>query len=478
MLFNSIDFLIFFPIVALLYFLLPHKLRWALLLAASCLFYMAFEPRYILLCVYIIGLDYCTGLLLSRTEGRKKTTILIISLILSFLPLFFYKYFNFFSETAARIGTFFGLSYGPKVLDLLLPVGISFLTFQSFGYCFDVYRGGQAPERRPHIFALFVMFFPQLVAGPIERSANLLAQFDEVHRFDSKNLTVGLRHMLWGMFKKMVVADQLALVVNAVYNNPASHGGGTYLLATVFFAFQIYCDFSGYSDIAIGAARILGFRLMENFRRPYFSLSVPEFWRRWHISLSSWFRDYLYFPMGGSRCKPARRDLNLLVTFGVSGLWHGAGFTFIIWGLLNGIYQVIGLHTKKLRDRLWQLLHLDRFTGLRRAAAMLCTFVLICVSWVFFRANSMTDAMTILSGICTDPLGGLRSTGLTTEILIGFFAIAALLFADISIDRETPFRRIFTRRPIIRWAVYLLLCIMILGLGVSANESQFIYFQF
>ena len=284
--------------------------------------------------------------------------------------------------------------------------------------------------------------------------------------------------MLWGMFKKMVVADQLALVVNAVYNNTSAHRGGAYLLATVFFAFQIYCDFSGYSDIAIGAARILGFRLMENFRRPYFSLSVQEFWRRWHVSLSSWFRDYLYFPMGGSRCKPARRDLNLLVTFGVSGLWHGAGFTFIIWGLLNGIYQIIGMHTKKLRDGLWRFLHLDRFTSLRRAASMLCTFVLICISWIFFRANSFGDALMIIRGICASPIDGLLSTGLTTEIVIGLFSIAILLFADICIDRETPFGRSFCRRPALRWAVYLLLCIMILGLGVSANESQFIYFQF
>lgn len=475
MLFNSLDFLIFFPIVSLLYFALPHKARWALLLAASCWFYMAFEPKYILLCIYIIGLDYFTGLLLARLTGRKKTAVLVLSLILSFLPLFFYKYFDFFSLSAARFGEFFGLSYSPKLLNLMLPVGISFLTFQSFGYCFDVYRGNQAPERRPHIFALFVMFFPQLVAGPIERSGNLLAQFDEVHRFDGENLSFGLRRMLWGMFKKMVVADQLAMVVNAVYNNPTAHGGGAFLLATVFFAFQIYCDFSGYSDIAIGAARILGFRLMENFRTPYFSLSVPEFWRRWHISLSSWFRDYLYFPMGGSRCKPARRDLNLLVTFGVSGLWHGAGFNFVIWGLLNGIYQVIGLHTKKLRDRLWQL---SRLSFLRPALALISTFCLICITWVFFRANSLSDALYILKGMALSPIDGILSTGKLSETAIGLFAVFVLLAVDFLSTRENALRRAFERHAALRWAAYLLLCILILGLGVSANEAQFIYFQF
>lgn len=268
MLFNSIEFLLFFPAVCILYFLLPHKFRWALLLVASCIFYMAFIPRYIFLCGIILLIDYFSGLLLEKASGKAKTFILICSLILSFLPLFIYKYFNFFNSSLARVAAFFNLQYPDTVLQLVLPIGLSFLTFQSFGYCFDVYFGHQKAERRFHIFALFVMFFPQLVAGPIERSGNLLAQFDEVHHFDFARLNSGLRRMLWGFFKKMVVADNLELIVNPIYGDPAKYPGLPLIIATLAFAVQIYCDFSGYSDIAVGAARILGFRLMENFDRP------------------------------------------------------------------------------------------------------------------------------------------------------------------------------------------------------------------
>ncbi len=485
MLFNSIEFLLFFPAVCVLYYALPHRARWILLLGASCLFYMAFEPKYILLCAYVILLDYASGLLIHRANGKMRTALLAASLLLSFAPLFVYKYFDFAAVSAARAAAFFRLSYTPKLLNLLLPIGISFLTFQSFGYCIEVYRGKQKPERRLHYFALFVMFFPQLVAGPIERVQNLLPQFDEVHVFSPANLSHGLRRMMFGLFKKMAVADQLSVIVNAVYGNPDGYGSLWKLIATLCFAFQIYCDFSGYSDIAIGAARVLGFRLMENFDHPYLSASVPEFWRRWHISLSGWFRDYVYFPLGGSRCSALRRDFNLLVTFLISGLWHGAGFTFILWGGLNGIYQVISHHTRALRDKLFGRLP----NVLRRAVGVLFTFCLITLTWVFFRAGSISEAFHILRGMIPPSfsaealIGGRSFTGesklyILEHLLCGGVALAVMIGSELCSVHRNKIYSFYQSHAAFRTACDVALCILILGLGVSIDAAQFIYFQF
>ena len=334
MLFNSFQFLLFFPTVTLLYFLLPHRLRWQLLLFASCLFYMAFIPWYIVILIITILIDYFAGLWLDRPDlaPAQRKTVLTISIVSTCLVLFVFKYFNFFNTNFTAIASFFRWNYPIGALKIILPIGLSFHTFQSLSYVVEVYRGNQKAERHFGIYALYVMFYPQLVAGPIERPQNLLHQFYAEHCFDYRRVTDGLKLMLWGMFKKVVIADRLAIAVNQVYGNPHDYTGVPLIVATVFFAFQIYCDFSGYSDIAIGAAQVMGFRLMDNFNRPYFSKSIAEFWKRWHISLSTWFRDYLYIPLGGSRTKTWRWQFNLFITFLASGFWHGANWTYIIWG--------------------------------------------------------------------------------------------------------------------------------------------------
>ncbi|NLF80287.1 MAG: MBOAT family protein, partial [Clostridia bacterium] len=400
MLFNSLNFLIFFPTVTLLYFLLPYKLRWLLLLIASCVFYMAFIPKYILILAFTITMDYVLGLLLEKNRGNKK--YLLLSLISNIGVLFVFKYFNFFNSSIADIAAFFNWNYSYAALSLILPIGLSFHTFQSLSYVIEVYRGNQQAERNFGIFALYVMFYPQLVAGPIERPQNLLHQFYERHRFELPRVSEGLRMMLWGLFKKVVIADRLAILVNPIYNDPDGHGGFAFLVATVFFAFQIYCDFSGYSDIARGAAKVMGFRLMLNFDRPYFSRSIAEFWKRWHISLSSWFRDYVYIPLGGNRVKRSRWHMNLLITFLLSGLWHGANWTFVIWGGLNGAYLVLSLLSQNLRHKLVHAFALDRLPRLHRLLQVAITFGLICLAWVFFRANSFADALYMIRAMCCD----------------------------------------------------------------------------
>ncbi len=301
MLFNSLEFVIFFPVVTLLYFLLPHRFRWLHLLAASCVFYMFFIPAYILILAFTIVIDYFAGILIENARGKSRKIFLATSLAANIGVLFVFKYYNFFSENLAQIASLLNVEYALPALSILLPVGLSFHTFQAMSYTIEVYRGNQKAERHFGIYALYVMFYPQLVAGPIERPQSLIHQFYERHDFDSNRVSNGLKLMLWGLFKKIVVADNLAVFVDAVYNQPRAWDGVNLIIATIFFAFQIYCDFSGYSDIAIGAAEVMGFKLMTNFNRPYHSKSISEFWKRWHISLSTWFRDYLYIPLGGNR---------------------------------------------------------------------------------------------------------------------------------------------------------------------------------
>ena len=333
MLFNSFAFLIFFPLVCLLYFVLPYKYRWIFLLIASYYFYMNWQPVYAVLIFASTVITYYAGVKIDKTENKKtRKGYLIASLLINFGILFIFKYYSFINNSVFDALDYFGIRWPIPNFDILLPVGISFYTFQAVGYTIDVYRGQLKAEKNFGIYALFVSFFPQLVASPIERASNLLPQFREKFGFNSSRAISGLRQMLWGYFMKVVVADRMAMYVNAAYNNVGPHNGTTLLVTTLLFVVQIYCDFGGYSNIAIGAARIMGFTLMENFKRPYFAISVGDFWKRWHISLSAWFRDYVYIPLGGNRVRPLRHLLNLFITFLVSGLWHGARWTFVAWG--------------------------------------------------------------------------------------------------------------------------------------------------
>lgn len=489
MLFNSFHFLLFFPLVTTLYFTLPHRWRWFMLLMASCYFYMVFRPVYILILAFTILIDYYAGIWIGDAEGKRRKLYLLISIAANVGVLAFFKYYNFLNDTLTGLFGAAGTVNPIPALDILLPIGLSFHTFQSLSYTIEVYRRKQEPERHFGLFALYVMFYPQLVAGPIERPQNLLHQFREYHRFDYERLYAGLRLMCWGLFKKVVVADRLAPFVNVVYQDPTQFPGVSLLIATFFFAFQIYCDFSGYSDIAIGAAQVMGFDLMKNFRQPYFSASVGEFWRRWHISLSTWFKDYLYIPLGGSRVALPRQYLNLLITFLVSGLWHGANWTYVIWGGLNGIYLVaeqIVEQRSGLLDRIpaW-------FRSPYRLVRTGVTFALICVSWIFFRATHVDQAFYILRHL-GDGLGDLPANlrnlsfvrnyvlmGLDkNEFLIGIAAIAFLLGVEYAQKNGHVGETIVRQPAVVRWAVYYAAVAAVVFLGAFNSAQEFIYFQF
>ncbi len=489
MLFNSVQFLIFFPVVTLLYFVSPQKFRWIILLSASCYFYMAFIPEYILILVVTIVIDYIAGIYIEKSEGAKKRKFLIMSIISLCMVLFVFKYFNFFNHTFAALSKELYINYPIEDIGLILPIGLSFHTFQSLSYVIEVYRGRQKAERNFGIYSLYVMFYPQLVAGPIERPQNLLHQFYERHSFDYKRVTDGLKLMAWGMFKKVVIADRLAVFVNQVYDNPHNYEGISLVIATVFFAFQIYCDFSGYSDIAIGAANVMGFRLMQNFNRPYFAKSISEFWKRWHISLSTWFRDYLYIPLGGNRVKIPRWYFNLFITFLVSGLWHGANWTFVIWGALHGIYLITGIVTKDFREKFVKLSGLFRLRFLHKIIQIVITFTLVGFSWIFFRADGLDTALYIVKNIffgisnISLLLTPERFHVLYLDKNLFDFATAILLIVFLQlvelIERKERVIDILNRRnAIVRWAVYYFIIIVIILFGQFELSSQFIYFQF
>ena len=353
MLYNSFVFLLFFPIVAVVFFVLPHKARQLYLLVVSYFFYMNWNPTYSLFLAFVTLVSYLGAQILHKyvscQDNMKGRTILASTLLLCFSGLFVFKYLNFLNDSVWSLLSLIGIRMEVPHIELLLPVGISFYTFQACGYMIDVYRRQIMVERNFCTYALFISFFPQIAAGPIGRGKELLPQFKVKHYLNREDITTGLRWMLWGYFMKVVVADRLALYTDAVFGNIAHHTGVSILVAAVLFTFQIYCDFAGYSFIALGCSRIMGFRLIVNFARPYMATSVQDFWRRWHISLSTWFRDYLYIPLGGSRCSKWRTRMNLMITFVVSGLWHGANWTFVIWGGLNGLFQVIGNVMKPIK---------------------------------------------------------------------------------------------------------------------------------
>ncbi len=351
MLFNSIQFLVFFIVVTSLYYSLPYRFRWIMLLAASCYFYMAFVPIYILILGFTIAIEYFAGIFIESTEGKKRKLYLICSLVANIGVLALFKYYNFLNDNLTLLLGHLHVNNPIPILKILLPIGLSFHTFQAMSYTIEVYRGKQKAERNFGMYSLYVMFYPQLGTGPIERPQNLLPQLKAEHPFDSANVTSGLRLIAWGLFKKVVIADRLAILVDNVYSKPHHYNGISLAIATLFFTYQIYCDFSGYTDIAIGTARVMGIKLMQNFNNPFQAKSLPEFWTRWHISLSTWFRDYLYIPLGGNRVALPRHLFNLFFVFLIGGLWHGAHWTFIAWGALHGFYLIFGFLTKKPREK-------------------------------------------------------------------------------------------------------------------------------
>jgi len=485
MLFNSLHYALFLPFVVFLYYGLPTKFRWAFLLGASYYFYMCWRPEYAVLIVVSTVVDYvCAIRMENARSGRRRTAYLCASLTANLGLLFAFKYFNLFCETANWLFGSLRLPVSIGALDVLLPIGISFYTFQTLSYSIDVYRGRRPAERHFGIFALYVSFFPQLVAGPIERSEHLLPQLQQEHSFNHRNIEDGLKLILWGFFKKLVIADRLAVYVNTVYGDPGAFGGGPLTLATYFFAFQIYCDFSGYSDIAIGSAQLIGYDLRLNFRRPYLSNNIREFWSRWHVSLSSWFRDYLYIPLGGSRVRTGRWIVNILVVFVVSGIWHGAAWTFAIWGLIHGVLLLLHRLFTALCGKIGVPASPSGFRTIYKAAAILLTFHAVLLGWVFFRAESVADAGVVLSRIASlewlpalSPADfriaafGLEQLAIAV-VAIGFLLVMEILGSD-------DFRELlkWRWRPL-RWAYYYAVLLATVNFGMFHNPQQFIYFQF
>lgn len=506
MLFNSIKYVCFLPVVLLIYFLIPakaNKYRNLFLLIASYFFYMCWIPQYAILIFISTISTYITSLMLDKFEKKNyRMLCLIINLILNFGILFTFKYYNFFVDNLNLIFNNLGLKLSISNNSLLLPVGISFYTFQAVGYSIDVYRRNIKAEKNFINYALFVSFFVQLVAGPIERANNLLPQFREVHKFNYSNAVKGMRMILIGMFKKVVIADTVAIFVNAVFNNVQAYTGLTLLMAIFLFSIQIYCDFSGYSDIAVGSAKMLGFRLMENFHAPYFSTSIGEFWNRWHISLNNWFKDYLYIPLGGSRKGFLRKCINLFIVFLLSGLWHGASWTFVIWGVLNGFYRLTQELIKKACKPVefnYQFLY-----KIKNIMKIICTYGLICFSWIFFRANNIHDAIYIINNVFNNLSLQLLISNcymIVSKNLIdistmryfyyGIIILGISILFIIDIIRCTPKNNvkllediIFTNRlKIIRWVIYITFVLMIIWMfiiqkGIFGQTGEFIYFQF
>ncbi|MDO8743457.1 MAG: MBOAT family O-acyltransferase [Candidatus Azambacteria bacterium] len=487
MLFNSFSFLIFFPVVVLLYFLIPYRYRTLLLLIASGYFYMVFVPKYIFILLFLITADYFLAKAIEKRTGRKRKILLLASILANLGTLAFFKYFNFFSENIAALADFLNWNYSPAVLSLILPLGLSFHVFTSLSYVIEVYRGKYKPEKNFLTYALYVSFFPKLVSGPIERPYNLLPQLHENHNFNYDRVAAGLQRILWGFFKKIVIADNLALYVNQIYGQPHDYSGLILLTATVFFAFQLYSDFSGYTDIAIGSAQILGFKLTENFDRPYFSVSIAEFWRRWHISLSSWLSDYVYYPLvfSAKRISPLRLYFALLVTFVLIGLWHGANWTFVMFGTIQGFYIVLGKITKNWREWLSRTTGISRLPRLRRIFQMMITFGLVLVGFVFFRADTLGDAYFIItnsfSGLAS-LVGGFEALkplfermGVNRGLLLPLIAI--FITAEIIDFRRGLLAAINSQQTWIRWLIYIIAILAIMNLGVTF-EAPFIYFRF
>ncbi len=486
MLFNSVEFLFFFLVVTVIYFLLPLRLRWLHLLVSSCIFYMAFIPVYIFILFFTIIIDYIAGILIENAQVRKRRMFLIISLCANIGVLAVFKYYDFFTENINLIIDSLGMRrYELPYFHIILPVGLSFHTFQAMSYTIEVFRGNQKAERHLGIYSLYVMFYPQLVAGPIERPQNLLHQFREKYDLDYDRMRSGFLLMLWGFFQKVVIADRLGLYVDPVFNHPDDFSGLSVIIASFFFAFQIYSDFAGYTDIARGAARFMGFRLMKNFDSPFMSRNVTEFWRRWHISLSSWFNDYVFKPfvIGYRDWGNRAVIIGLLLTFTLSGLWHGAGWTFIVFGTLQGGALVYEFKTKKMRGRISKATP----AFLYNTSSQILTLCFMVFTWIFFRSASFHDAIQLISNAFDFTQAN--------SFRIGFFKkdvydisrfdimVSPLLIILLMVYNMLHLRirkmgtKLFEQRAYLRWSVYYLLLLGIMELGVF-SKSTFIYFQF
>lgn len=501
MVFNSFSFLIFFPVVLAVYFVIPKRIRYIWLLITSYYFYMSWNPKYAVLIGISTVITYLSGIFLNKTDGieeekkrvKRKNLIVAGSFVTNLGILFFFKYFDFALANINAVLSRLNIEAINKPFDVLLPVGISFYTFQALSYTMDVYRGEMKAEKNLFRYALFVSFFPQLVAGPIERSTSLMPQIQKVHEikvWNYKNITDGLAVMLWGYFMKMVVADRLAILVDTVFGNFREYGATALILAAVFFAFQIYCDFASYSLIAVGSAKVMGFTLMENFNTPYFSRSIKEFWRRWHVSLSTWFKDYLYIPLGGNRKGKIRTYLNLMITFLVSGLWHGASFSYVAWGGLHGLFQIIGDILKPWKQKVWKLCGVRTETYSYKLLQCITTFVLVDIAWIFFRCTSFREAVAYIGRIMTnwDPWSLFNSSiftlGLSSvEFLVAVISLVILFMADrIRFRKNMQLNEYLNTQCLwFRWGVYIFLfcSILIFGIyGPSYDAAQFYYFQF
>ena len=490
MLFNSIEFAVFFPLVFTLYWLFHKSLKSSnlIILLSSYIFYGFWDWRFLILIFMSSLIDFIIGNRLKETfEINKRKFLLFISLSMNLGFLIYFKYVNFFIESFLNSFSLFGNNLEISTLKIILPVGISFYTFQTLSYTIDVYNKKIVPTNKWLPFFTFVSFFPQLVAGPIERASNLLPQFHRINKFDYQKIKSGLLLISFGLFKKMVIADRAALYVNEVYSSPDDYGGVALLISTIFFAIQIYCDFSGYTDIAIGTARAMGFNLLKNFKSPYFSKSLTEFWHRWHISLSSWFRDYLYIPLGGSRRGNLRTYFNIFVVFVISGLWHGAAWTFIIWGAIHGLILIIEKITSDYKKKYFRFLGFTKNTISNHIFFSFITFFIICISWVFFRASSLNEALEIIIKIFLDfdisdflyielYLIGFK----TNEFIILILSVIILFTLEVIHNKLSLFIRLNKQSYLFRWSIYFLILFSIIFLGVYGDDKvmNFIYFQF
>jgi len=484
LIFNSVQFVLFFIIITCLYFIINHKNRWLLLLAASCYFYMAFVPVYILILGFTIVIDYVAGILIENSTGKKKKYYLLFSLIANIGVLFVFKYYNFFNVNLTLLFEKFSLSNPFPFLKILLPIGLSFHTFQAMSYTIEVYRGKQRAEKHFGFYALYVMFYPQLVAGPIERPQNILSQFREKQFFKYNRVVLGLKLIAWGLFKKVVIADRLTIVVDNVFHDLRSYNSLSIFIAIFFFSFQILIDFSAYSDIAIGSAKVMGFNLMKNFNNPYLSKNIKEFWSKWHISLSTWFRDYLYIPLGGNKTGLFRWFLNIVIVFILSGIWHGANWTFLIWGMIHSFYYIFSVLTKKFRFNISNLFHFLKSDYLN----IIFNFLLVTFAWIFFRAENITSALYIINHIFnsiinfnTSLIGGeflIQYLGISNYyLLFSIFLIIIFQVIDYLISLKHTYKWFITRPFYARWFCYFTLIFGIIFFGILSNK-QFIYFQF
>lgn len=481
MLFNSFAFALFLPIVFIIYWLLPQKPRWILILATSYYFYMSWNAKYVFLILFTTIISYTAAIFIEKAKHKRhKKWILALTAVACLGVLFFFKYFNFVSESITSVFKLFAIQLNPILLKLLLPVGISFYTFQTLSYVIDVYLGEITAERHFGYYAAFVSFFPQLVAGPIERTSNLLPQIKAKHKFDYEQASYGLKLMAWGYFKKIVIADTLSQFVSVVYDKPQAFSGFALVIATVFFTVQIYCDFSGYSDIAIGTSKLLGINLMSNFKSPYFSQSIKEFWSRWHISLSTWFRDYIYIPLGGNRVGKFRHATNLLATFLVSGLWHGANWTFVAWGGIHGIGQVAeSLIVPKDKLKV-------KSSGLVWFLKVLFVSTFATFAWIFFVSNSIGDAVYVICNMfkgITTPLAYLHDGFASLEL--GKFVlfkecvlILILVVYDYFSLTKDVILEISKKKAVFRWIIYICFGLIVLFFSQKGVATEFVYFQF